>query len=67
MDNHVMNRRQFVKTAGMAAGAAYVAGCETTFPGLENMEGPDTYSVAILGDTHFDAEPESASVTICGL
>ena len=55
----MMNRRQFVKAAGMAAGAAYVAGCETTFPGLENMEGPDSYSVSILGDTHFDAEPES--------
>ena len=55
----MMNRRQFVKAAGMAAGAAYVAGCETTFPGLENMVGPDSYSVSILGDTHFDAEPES--------
>lgn len=55
----MMNRRQFVKAAGMAAGAAYVAGCETTFPGVENLEGPDSYSVAILGDTHFDAEPES--------
>ena len=54
-----MNRRQFVKAAGMAAGAACVAGCETTFVGLENPEGPDAYSVSVLGDTHFDTEPES--------
>ena len=54
-----MNRRQFVKAAGMAAGAACVAGCETAFVGLENLDGPDAYSVSVLGDTHFDTEPES--------
>ena len=55
----MMNRRQFVQTAGMAAGSAWLAGCEATFSGLENLEGPDAYSVSILGDTHFDTEPES--------
>ena len=55
----MINRRQFVKAAGMAAGSAWMAGCRTSFSGVENLEGPDAYSVAVLGDTHFDAEPES--------
>ena len=54
-----MTRRQFVQAAGMAAGSAWLAGCEATSPGLERLDGPDAYSVAVLGDTHFDAEPES--------
>ena len=37
-----------------AAGALGVAGCESLFG-----RSSDRYSVAILGDTHFDAEPES--------
>ena len=55
----MLSRRQFVKVAGMAAGSAWVAGCETTPSGLANQEGPDSYSVSVLGDTHFDKAPES--------
>jgi len=54
-----MNRRQFVKVAGMAAGSAWVAGCRNAFSGVANLEGPDRYAVSLLGDTHFDTEPES--------
>ena len=56
----MMNRRQFVKTAGVAAGATWLSGCMTPdFPGVSTTEGADAYAVSILGDTHFDAEPES--------
>ena len=54
-----INRRQFVKAAGMTAGASWLAGCRTMLSGLDNPAGPDAYAVSILGDTHFDAEPES--------
>lgn len=46
-----LTRREFVVGA---AGALGVAGCE----GLSEMA-TDHYSAVILGDTHFDAEPES--------
>lgn len=55
-----MDRRQFVKAAGMSAGAAWLAGCRA--PELLGVCAPDgggSYSVAVLGDTHFDAEPAS--------
>ena len=58
----VLNRRQFVKAAGVAAGATWLCGCETAECGAwraANEDGADSYSVSILGDTHFDAEPES--------
>ncbi len=56
----MMDRRQFVRTAGVAAGAAWLGGCRTAgFRGVSEISGADAYSVAILGDTHFDAEPES--------
>lgn len=58
----MMNRRQFVKTAGVAAGATWLSGCMTADRGAwraANEDGADAYSVSILGDTHFDAEPES--------
>ena len=47
-----MKRREFLKVA--AAGALGVVGCEQL-----SGKTSDRYSVAILGDTHFDAEPES--------
>ena len=44
-----MNRKEFLVGA---AGALGVAGCEGLFGGPS-----DRYSVAVLGDTHFDADP----------
>ena len=54
-----INRRQFIKAAGITAGATWLAECRAMLSGLADSAGPDTYAVSILGDTHFDAEPES--------
>ncbi len=51
-----IGRREFIKAAGAAAGITYIQGCATP-PGGRSAVGED-YSVAILGDTHYDAEPE---------
>lgn len=53
------NGRSFVNVATMAATATCLAGCQAMTCGLNNPAGPDAYSVSILGDAHFDAEPES--------
>ena len=50
-----IGRREFIKAAGAAAGISYVQGCAT----LSGCGCGDSYSVAVLGDTHYDAEPES--------
>ena len=47
-----MDRRMFIGGAGALAGIACVPGCSWFGKGRR-------YSVAILGDTHYDAEPES--------
>ena len=52
-----IGRREFIKAAGAAAGITYIQGCATP-PGGRSAAG-ESYSVAILGDTHYDAEPES--------
>ena len=52
-----IGRREFIKAAGAAAGITYIQGCATP-PGGRSAAG-EGYSVAILGDTHYDAEPES--------
>ena len=55
-----INRRGFIEGAGAFFGAACFAGCgdklKSAFP---PAGGGNAYSVAILGDTHYDAEPES--------
>lgn len=48
-----MNRRTFIKTGLAALGASVGSGCVSSSPD----EG--TYSISILGDTHFDAAPQS--------
>ena len=45
-------RRDFIKSAGAFAGVFCLQGCVS-------CRGERGYSVAVLGDTHFDAEPES--------
>lgn len=57
----MMNRRQFAKMVGAAAGTAWLGGCRAAdFFGVSSAsDGDSSYSVAILGDTHFDAEPSS--------
>ena len=50
----MVNRREFVAAAGVAGGLAWLGGCGGIPGGT-----PDAYEVAVLGDTHFDAEPES--------
>ena len=45
-----LDRRSFMEGAGALAGVACVPGC---------FRPRDWYSVAVLGDTHYDAEPES--------
>ena len=47
-------RRDFIRVAGSAAGAVCIPECMAAMCG----DGA-RYSVAILGDTHYDAEPES--------
>ena len=47
-----MNRRDFIASA--AAGMAGLGGCR-----LCGLSSDDSYAVSILGDTHYDAEPES--------
>ena len=54
-ESTMIGRRGFTQMLGLAAGSAWLAGC-TTWRGAN---GPGAYSVAVLGDTHFDAEPES--------
>lgn len=49
---HMKGRRDFIKSAGAMAGAFCLQGCVSRC-------GDGRYSVAILGDTHYDAEPES--------
>ena len=48
-----IDRRTFLRTGASALGAAAVGGCRS----LSGNDG--TYSVSILGDTHFDAAPSS--------
>lgn len=48
-----MNRREFIGALG-AAGVMASAGCRTS-----SGETPSEYAVAILGDAHFDTEPDS--------
>ena len=52
--NFDAGRRDFLKTAGAAAGLACIQGCVATGGRDDSI-----YSVAVLGDTHYDAEPES--------
>ena len=46
-------RRDFLKGAAAMAGVACLPGC------LKVRGGDGRYAVAVLGDTHYDAEPES--------
>ena len=46
------SRRDFIKSAGAFAGVFCLHGCAS-------CRGDRRYSVAVLGDTHYDAEPES--------
>lgn len=52
-----MTRRDFLfaAAAGASAGMPWLSGCRALRPSF----GASRYSVAILGDTHYDAEPES--------
>ena len=49
-----IERRGFIKAAAATVGLSCVSGCGT-LAGLCRRD----YSVAVLGDTHYDAEPES--------
>ena len=52
MMNGGRGRRDFLKSAGALAGVFCLHGCST-------CRVDRCYSVAVLGDTHYDAEPES--------
>ena len=60
MKNNVgmTGRRAFLETAGFAGAALAFSGCNSFFK-QERQTAAGSYSVAILGDTHYDAEPES--------
>ena len=53
-----IDRRAFMKSAGAAAGLSWLSGCEKLVSPAEKKPS-SRYAVAILGDTHYDAEPES--------
>ena len=57
----MMDRRQFAKMLGVAAGTMWIGGCSAAdlFGASSASNGDSSYSVARLGDTHFDAEPSS--------
>ena len=48
----MLDRRNFIEGVGALAGMSCASGCAWIGRGR-------TYSVAVLGDTHYDAEPES--------
>ena len=55
-----INRRGFIQGAGTLFGSTCFSGCFNPFEITGPCDGSDNaYSVAILGDTHYDAEPES--------
>lgn len=53
----IMTRREFIYSCGaVGAGAAF---CVPLTVAAGNQQTSDNYAVAVLGDTHYDAEPES--------
>lgn len=55
-----IDRRGFIQGAGTLFGATCLSGCGNPFEIAGPCTGSDNaYSVAVLGDTHYDAEPES--------
>ena len=56
-DSDLIGRRGFMRAVGATAGTVLLSGSE----GLTGKSGGQgsSYSVAVLGDTHYDAEPES--------
>ncbi|WP_256392261.1 ABC transporter substrate-binding protein [Natronoarchaeum rubrum] len=52
-------RRNYLRSLGVLAGSASLAGCLGETPGSESSEGSYSVSMAPMGEVEFDAPPES--------